>query len=426
MGQLAVTARLVGVALALMGVFWLYRLTLATRRPVTVFQAVYTHSIIILVSLVYYCIGKFCYSACHPPVPPRKRRPLEAQTSHIDLQRLSMPCSETTQVVMGVPKLTIQNVWILVYGLGFVFFITGYCFLGIHPACLACAGLAMWVLSVDELICPKAPFQQYYLIMRYTILLVSFVSLVLVTVDLFSDSVVEEYVGSLDLYSIFFGLFIPICCQYLMILVRDSSQHCTLGTVFEACEFGFPFTVFLGVFHFCVAYGQRLQTHADDTHMRQDYLLDAGNLNATLGPDFYYWYHANVTAMGVMRTDGPSVLFFSISPLLLAPVIVSYVSSVLDGCTVDPLLSLTLALTVERLILSPGGSVSALNIYGAVCCSVAILLRILGEYKPKLMDRNAFSLQEESTHLTERAIRERDRRVQEEALEVEELTREFE
>lgn len=429
MGQLSVSVRLCGTTLALLGVFALYRVTLATGRAVSVFQAVYSHSVIILVSLVYYCLGKFCYSACTPRPPCQKRRPFDPQPSHLDLQRLSMPCpdtsSNTTQIVLGVPKLTLQNVWLLVYGLGFVFFITGYCFLGIHPVCLACAGMAMWVLSVDELVCPKAPHSRVYLIMRSTTLLVSLVSLGLVSTDLFSDSIVLDYVTSLDLYSIFFGLAFPVCAQYLLLLVRDTSHHCTLGTVLEACEFGFPFTIFLGVFHLSVAYGQRLQTRTDDSLIRQDFLEEL-SLNATaLGPDFYYWYHSNVTAMGFARTDGPFVLFYSLAPLLLSPVLVGYVSSVLDGCTVDPLLSLTLALTVERLVLPPGGTVSTLSVYGVACCGLAILVRILGEYQPPLLDRRGFSMQEESTQLTERAIKERTRRMQQEALEVEELTREF-
>lgn len=438
MGQLSVCARLCGMTLALLGVFGLYRATLASHRAVSVFQAVYSHSVVILVSLVYYCLGKFCHAACtnHHKKPPNQharqsRRPPEPRHSHIDLQRLSIPCpdapaaSSTTQIVMGVPRLTLQNVWLLVYGLGFVFFITGYCFLGIHPVCLACAGMAMWVLSVDELICPKAPHSRVYLIMRSTTLLVSLVALGLVSTDLFSDPIVLDYVTSLDLYSIFFGLAFPVCAQYLLLLVRDTRQHCTLGTVLEACEFGFPFTIFLGVFHLCVAYGQRLQTRTDDSLIRQDYLEEL-SLNVTaLGPDFYYWYHSNVTAMGFARTDGPFVLFYSLAPLLLTPALVGYVSAVLDGCTIDPLLSLTLALTVERLALPPDGMVSTLSIYGVACCGVAILVRVLGEYKPPLFDRNAFSMQEESPQLNERAIRERDRRMEQEALEVEELTREF-
>ena len=424
MSQLSVSVRLCGMSLALLGVFGLYRATLATGRPISVFEAVYSHSIIILVSLVYYCLGTFCYSACHPRPHVKRRNPIATSHSHMDMQRLSMPCGDTTQVVLGVPKLTIQNVWIFVYGLGFVFFITGYCFLGVHPVCLACAGLAMWVLSVDEIICPKVAFSFPYLIMRATALIISLVSLILVSIDLFSDDVVVGYVAALDLYSIFFGLAFPIGSQYLMILVRDSSHHCTLGTVLEACEFGFPFTVFLGVFHLSVAYGQRLQIHTDDARVWQDFLSQ--DSNATLKTDFYHWYHTNVTAMGVARTDGPFLLFYSLAPFLLVPVIVGYVASVLDGCTVDPLLALNLALTVERVVLPPAGQASTLGIYGTACCGVAILVRIMGEYQPRLTDKNAFNMQEESTQLTERVVRDRERRMQREALEAEELTREFE
>lgn len=437
MGQFYVLSHLAGMTLALLGVFGLYRVTLASRAPVSVFHAVYANCILVLVSLVYYCIGRVCHAACTSPVRKRQKK-MPPDVDRVDLQRLSLPCGNTTQLIMGVPKLTIHNVWILVYGLGLVFFITGYCILGLHPVCLACAGLAMGVLSVDELICPRDTHSQAYSAVRFTTLLVGLVSLILVSADLFCEGLVVDYVVSVELYSIAFGLILPFCAQFLMILVRDSRNYYTLGTVLEACEFGFPFTAFLGVFHLSVAYGQRSQIRWDNSLVHQQFLDDSfgnytsdGTSNVTVSAlyDYYYasWYHnANITnIMGVARMDGPFVLFYALAPLFTVPSIVCYVSSVLDGRAIDPLLSLTMALCVERLIDTPLGPASTLSIYGTACCALAFVIRVLGEYKPRLADSDRYNLQAESTQLTERAIKERDIRLAQEAIELEELSQEL-
>jgi hypothetical protein len=65
-----------------------------------------------------------------------------------------------TAIVTGVPKLTIENVWILVYGLGAVVFIMSYTCLGVQPISLTCMGVGMGVLGADELI----PLMAYVLV----------------------------------------------------------------------------------------------------------------------------------------------------------------------------------------------------------------------------------------------------------------------
>jgi hypothetical protein len=410
---------------ALLAVFGLYRCTLGKDGSLTVFETVYAHCVLILVSLNYYCLAKFFYGTCYPAKPAATQRGGAARTgltpAYVDMVD-GFPFGDrrrehVTEIVRGLPRLTIQNVWILVYGLGLVFFVTGYCTLGIHPVCLACAGMAVGILSVDELVCPRHPLSPVYLSLRMAALLCGLVGLSLVSADLVGP-VVIEYITSLDLYSIFFGLCLPFVAQFIMIAVRDT-RHYALGTVAQVCEFGFPFTAFLGIFHLSVAYGQRFQITEDDSElMPLSYYSSLFNQSL----EYSYWYRHNLTAQSVIRTDGPFLLFYGLTPILLIPAMVCYVECALEGCSIDSLLSMCIALCIQHFVLVPSATPSSLGIYGTICCATATLVRVMCEYRFMLDGQDPRRLQTESTHLTQQVVWERDTR---RAREMEELTREL-
>jgi hypothetical protein len=411
-----IATRQAGMTGSLMGIFGLYKATLEKEKTtLSVFDAVYAYCVLIIISLGYYCVGKFLLAACYPQnrYPPRKSGITAAQ--YLGVHRMMPGGSNTTEVVSGVPRLTIQNVWMLVYGLGLVFFVTGYCMIGLHPVCLACGGLAMGVLGIEELACPRVPLSPAYTSLRIATLLTGLVSLTLVSAD-FIGGEVMLYAKTLDLYSIFFGLCLPFVSQFIMATVRES-RHYALGTILEVCEFGFPFTAFLAIFHLGVAYGQRFQLDTEVVVPPFDY---GALFNQSL--DYYYWYHKNQTAQGVLRADGPYILFFGIVPLLAVPSVVCYVACVIEGNAIDPLLSLSLALCVQHLIHSP---LSSLGIYGTVCCCAAGLIRILTEYQPQATMHRP-NLQMESNQLSERALQDFAARRKREMQEAEEILAEEE
>lgn len=379
------------------------------KEKVTVFQAVYSHCLIVLISLGYYCVIKFFILSCRSrEVPFRKQYPFSGDDSGHRLQRVS-PIAD---MVAKLPRLTIQNIWILVYGLGLVFFITGYCFLCIHPVCLACAGLGLGVLCVDELVCPRNRLTVTYSGMRFSALLIVLLALVLVSAELFEKEIIQ-YITTLDLYSIFFGMALPFAGQFIMIVVRDNKHH-SLGTVIEVCEFGFPFATFLGIFHLSVAYGQRFQLHTD-SESEHLYVF-----NTTF--DYSSWYPGNITSGGiVVNSSGQYLVYYLISPLLLVPGMISYVACILEGTAIDALLSLTLTLCIQHIAFSSKGSNSILGIVAVAFCSVAIFLRIFCEYDPPTKPRPSFQM--ESSQLPFNVVWGRDRK---RAMEAEELTRDLE
>ena len=381
----------------LLGIMLLYKLLLASEVSPTVFDTVYAQCIVILVSLVYYCAGKFILTACYPS-KPRVRRvslvPRDADGNYVDMQ-----LTTATEVIRGSPRLNIQNVWVFVYGVGFVLFIAGYCVLGLHPLCPASFGIGLGVLALDELVCPRNELSKLYVSMRVAVLMTCTVSFFLVCIDLF-QSEFSEFAKTLDLYALIFGLCLPLLSHFLMIAVRDSRRF-SLGSVVELCEFGLPFAVFLAVFHLCVSYGQRYelgkQTSFDNYQMF---------INQT-------WSQSMFT--GHVRTDGPFLLFYCLAPLLVCPFVVGYISCVLEGSGIDPMLAVALSLCVHTLL---NGSVSTVGVYGVVCCVVALVGRVVGEYSPNLRG-HPFS---EPSQLDQQVVWERHARRVEVA---EELTRDL-
>jgi hypothetical protein len=412
---MVVAMRLMILTISFLGVFMLYRNTLSNGR-ITVFQTVYTHCILVLVTLVYYCLFKLFFLPCKGKRLSTKQQQLLAAraVSAVTHNYHPQQVSNMTDMIIKVPRLTIQNVWILVYGLGLVFFITGYCFLGLHPVCLTCAGFGVGVISVDELVCPRVNISTAYMTMRFASLFTTLLSLALISAELFEMEIIQ-YLTTLDLYSIFFGVTLPFGGQFIMIAVRDNRRH-TLATVFEVCEFGFPFATFLGIFHLSVAYGQRFQITTDSVIPLKNML----NNNHTI--DYYSWYHnKTLAAQAIISSDGNSLLFYLLAPLLMVPGMISYVTCILEGTAVEPLLSLTLTLCIEHLIQYPTGPASPLGIAATVLVFMAIGIRIMCEYETKLKVRDGFQM--ESTQLPYNVVWGRDRL---RAREAEELTRDFE
>jgi hypothetical protein len=356
-GHLRVAARLACMAAALLGIQALHRFTLGSGgASVTVFETVHAHCIVTLVTLVYYCVGKLLVGGCCPTKQGRRIMlvPRAPDGSYSDMQHTP------TEVVWGVPRLTLQNVWILVYGVGFILFVGGYSLLGLQRACLACFGLAVSVLGMDELVCPQRALTKLYVSARCASLLAAVLGLALVSADLFS-SLFADFVQTLDLYALAFGLCMPFITQFLMAAVRDS-RHYSLGSIFEVCEFGLPFAVFLAVFHLSVAYGQLSQVQQPQGNLAQGF-----------------------------RTDPPCLVFYALAPLLVAPTLVAYVSCVLEGAAIDPLISIGVALCVHYFAFGPQSSV--LGIYGTMCCGIAAAVRVLADYNPELGDQRAWGTQ---------------------------------
>jgi hypothetical protein len=397
--QRIVIIRLTAMTGSILAIFGLYQVTIgaANQEGLSVFETVHLQCVLFLVTLGYYCLYKLFTLACFPQYTTRQP---DMPVTHVELAKEFIVTGRTLQhdPQLTVPRLTIWNVWILVYGLGFVFFVTGYCLLGLHPICLGFLGMSAGALCVDELICPRIPLKDCYAVGRGVVLAICIVALILVSVAPF-DNLLAGYFRKIDVYSIFFAIIFPCCSQLILIVVRDS-RHFTLGGVLEVCEFGFPFTAFLAVFHLSVAYGQRVQTDADE------YQLQTTNSSYNFWSPMPGTNETQLVALNriIAAADGSAILFYTISPAFIVPALVCYLSCVLEGSAVDPLLSLTFALAVQYLARGGGTLDLPLGVSAMILSVLALLTRIIGEYRPQLGRSEVYDIQAESTHLTQQVV----------------------
>ena len=403
---LVVTGRILSMIMSLVSVAWLYRRTVSLDlEPLTVFRTVYIPCSLILVTLMYYFVIRLClFGVCH------MQRTSSRHTRRApDGSPLPSTDSMMVRPVMTITdaRLTIRNVWVYVFGLGLVFFIVAYCLVGLHPVCLTSLGLAVSVLAVDELICPRREYPSHYVASRAFALLCVALGLFMIAPPVLGAAV-PELLTSMDIYSALFGMAFPFLSQLTLSVVRDNRNY-TWRSVLEACEFGFPFTAFLGVFHLCVAYGQRQQEDSDAfsafKHSSQAEIGVLGNNHtisrSTAYLDFKYWYHFNDTMVyDMIDTNAPFFTFYAVTPLVFVPACICFVWCILDGCAVDTLYVMVTVLCLEHSGITTQNP-SGWDICALVMCVVGLCLRIACEYRPTLSSTHShvYSMQGDTPQL---------------------------
>lgn len=375
--------RICAMVAAQLGIGWLHERTLgelgsgAPGEGLSVFRTVYTQCILILVTLLYYFVWKLCsVTTCWSRARVAKERVAACQGSGAGGERAGS-------------RLTIRNVWTFVFGMGLVLFIISYSFVGLNSVCLVSLGLAVGILAVDELVSPRREMPGSYILAR-SCGLVCVVASLLIVAPRFLQIAVHDFVLEPDVYSILFGIALPFLSQLTLSVVRDSAMYKLRG-VLEMCEFGFPFTAFLGVFHLCVAYGQRQQA---DSEALLAFMSLSNHTASSVYFDFRYWYHFNDTMINnVVSTDGPFMLFYLLTPLVYVPACVCFVWCVLDGCAVDPLFSLVIVLCFEY---QAGDTPTAWEISAIVFCWLGACVRVVCEYRPRLLSTrpHVYSMQD--------------------------------
>jgi len=347
MNTVFVVCRLVSMTLALLGLNLIYNSLLNPDSYNSIFDTVYISTIVILVSLFYYIICKCILSFLLGYKKSQKNRPKDI--TYMDMQEIK------SEIIRSLPKLTMENVWILVYGLGIVFYVLIYCFVGVQPVCFSCMAISLGVLCVDEITNTDKKYRRIYLFGRGLIILATLTAVTMVTIDI-SAVLIDAYINNLDLFSLFFGIILPFSIQFIMLTVKDHRQY-TIGTLLELCEFGLPFSCILSGIYLFTCYGHNFQLNA---HVNQS----------------IYW-NLNQTISSIDATEN-NLLFYVTAPFLAVPAVLLFTSSILDNCAIDSLLSIVMAMSVEHFIRSPP---SEFAIYSLIINIVAILLRMMIEFE---------------------------------------------
>lgn len=299
--------------------------TLQNSPEESVFGAVHSGAIGIVGVLFYYPLFEMfrwvcCYNASFKRLGTRP-----SSDSYQDFK------DKSTEIVRGLPKLTMESVWILVYGLGFIFFVCCYSFSGMHQSCYVCLAMGLSVTSIDEILQDLAQETIFQKAAKISITLCAFAGILVVSID-GPGAPLIDMVLNIDMFSIVCGVFLPFLSCVLLILVKDQRRY-TLGTVYELCEFGLPFTCILAVIFLVVSDGQNIKLITQNITM------------------------ANSTDYQDILANSQSVLSMALGmPLLYGMAILMFMANILHNNSIDPLLSLCLVGTLRYLQAHPNNT----------------------------------------------------------------------
>lgn len=220
-----------------------------------------------------------------------------------------------TEIIHGVPKLNMESVWILVYGLGFIFFVCCYSFTGLHPSCLVCLVFGLAIVGIDEILQDTPPKTVFQKAGEIGLIMCALVATMAISLDNPGGPLID-LVLNLDVFSFMCGAILPIMACMLLIIVKEQRRY-TLGNVYELCEFGLPFACILAVMFLMVSDGQNIT-------------LITQNITASNSTDYQ--------ELAVRYQSTLGVIF--LTPLILTPAVLIFMASVMQHNCMDPLLAM--------------------------------------------------------------------------------------
>lgn len=288
---------------------------LQAPRDDSMFEAVHTGALGLIGFIVYYPfydLFKMVYLGDTKSQRNRRKKPASPYNSWD---------GGDTEIIHGVPKLTMESVWILVYGLGFIFFVCCYSFSGLHPSCTVCLVMGLSIVGIDEILQDTPPKSVFQKAGQIVLIICALIAIMVISLDSPSGPLVDM-VLHLDIFSITCGGFLPFIVCLFLIIVKEQRRY-TLGNVYELCEFGLPFACILAVMFLMVSDGQNIQ-------------IITQNLTASNSTDYEGLAMTYKSAIGVTL----------LSPLILTPVMLIFMASIMQRNAMDPLLALLLVSTL--------------------------------------------------------------------------------
>ena len=193
--------------------------------------------------MLYYVLWHFVRSCCTSRQWRRRVRDWLHGTKHGHVVYTSSGYVDegaTTDLLQGVPRLTMDSVWNLVYGLGCGLYVCTYTLMGLDPVCIASFTFGLCMVCAYEVVFPPVfrVIPRVELHLTPCVALVSLVSTVLVAGERFSapDS----------LSTAVYQLVLPCLAPFFLLSVK-SQRRFTIGSIMETCEFGLPHAFILAL-----------------------------------------------------------------------------------------------------------------------------------------------------------------------------------
>lgn len=141
--------------------------------------------------------------------------------------------------VYARPRLYMQDVWTLVYGLGFAYFILNYVVTCQFLLALQFLGYALFLVVPHELANQKLHLMAPNSILYCSAAVLTLVGLVIRGAENGYVHIAQPIIHR-KLIEIMFDMIFPLCIAFVLVDVKKQHRY-SIGGLFEVCEFGLPF-----------------------------------------------------------------------------------------------------------------------------------------------------------------------------------------
>jgi hypothetical protein len=302
-------------------------------------------SLTLLVLLAYYLFID-CFIVC-TPVKWGLHKRTRGHNDYSDVSRDSM------HVIHGKPRLHMDDVWILVYGVGFSYFVINYV-----CTCRQVMSLDFFTLGVYLLIGYELLASSFTMCTNANLVYLMAANLtfagVIIEITLSGYVTLVNTIEQRDWFSVTFGMLLPFIGVLIMYCIKGNKKY-NLGSIVEICEFGLPFSGIIALLIFVSMY--QLYIHNKDV-------------------EFVHYLQTNFIA---------TVL---VSPIPLALVLLLLVEAVVNNHVLDVLISVSVASNIIQLAENEQSQSALISII-LTFCAILLRLTIFTEFISKKPTGNA-------------------------------------
>lgn len=150
-----------------------------------------------------------------------------------------------TEFQKGRPRLHMNDVWVLVYGVGICYYVINYVFTCLDLLSMQFIGYGIFLLIIQEVASSGKSVLHGDNVLYLMGACFMFVAMIIKGSDKGYEHVAVPFQKS-DLWTISYGIILPFCTIVIFLNIKIDNKY-TFGDFYELCEFGFPFAYIMAV-----------------------------------------------------------------------------------------------------------------------------------------------------------------------------------
>lgn len=342
-----VIAHLVGTSCLLVSFHLLFRFYDDSQEPHDLGHSIQLSSEAVVVGMAYYLLLDFLLRFSPVEWGLKRRGPEYSPPKESGNRQAEGKDSKPLlpqEASQSVPaRLTIENMWCVVYGLGSMFFIAFYSLAGQHPLPVYSFSLGVVCLCIDYLSDPWLEFQIRQKAWESVAILLCLTQILLLLSAGVLDKTIDIDLANITIPWLVASVIGPFLSPIVILIVRNN-DGLRIADTNELCEFAIPYMVMLA----CIF----LFSHTSCEHPMDSVF--------------------NVTSLQTEVVRSLPVI--ALSPLLGTPALILITTAVMKGHPVDPLISLSILMSCRQALQQ--GLNTPIDVGAVICTVLAGVARI--------------------------------------------------